>query len=71
MTKHASPEPKTSTADLSNDINDDDVLFLVDALDLRLLGLAVPDVGDEDGQAAHPIAPHCRHSLVAHRQLLK
>ena len=44
MTKHASPEPKTSTADLSNDINDDDVLFLVDALDLRLLGLAVPDV---------------------------
>jgi hypothetical protein len=38
-----------------------DGLFLVDPLDLRLLGLAVPDVGDEDGQAAHPIAAHRRH----------
>ena len=35
--------------------------LFVDPLDLRLLGLAVPDVGDEDGQAAHAVASDGRH----------
>ena len=38
--------------------------LLVDPLDLCLLGLAVADVGDEDGQAAHPVAAHRRHDGV-------
>ena len=35
--------------------------LLVDSLDLRLLALAVADVGDEDGEAAHRVAAHRRH----------
>ena len=35
--------------------------LLVDSLDLRLLALAVADVGDEDGQAAHRVSAHRRH----------
>ena len=35
--------------------------LLVDPLDLGLLALAVADVGDEDGQAAHRVSAHRRH----------
>ena len=38
--------------------------LLVDPLDLRLLTLAVPDVGDEDGQPSHTIATYSGHGDV-------
>ena len=39
--------------------------LLVNPLDLRLLTLAIPDVGDKDGKAAHPVASDGGH-LGAH-----
>ena len=36
-------------------------MLLVDPLDLHLLGLAVPDVGDEDREASPAIATNSEH----------